>query len=85
MGRLVTAVSGTGGAYRSARPTPIHCRQPSKTSRIPMKLNPEELTVTSFDTAAREDYLSPVTIRTINDPTAATHCYYCPPATLDCY
>jgi hypothetical protein len=51
-----------------------------------MKLNPEELNVTSFDTGAEADYLSPVaTIRTINDPTAATRCYYCPPATLDCY
>jgi DNA-binding LacI/PurR family transcriptional regulator len=50
-----------------------------------MKLNPEDLSVTSFDTGAEADYLSPVTIVTINDPTAATRCYYCPPASSDCY
>jgi hypothetical protein len=48
-----------------------------------MKLNPEELDVTSFDIGAEADYLSP--IRTINDPTAATRCFICPPATSDCY
>jgi hypothetical protein len=54
-----------------------------------MKLNPEELDVTSFDTTvdAVSDtdtsrvVLQPIT--TINDPTAATRCFICPPRTYD--
>ena len=45
-----------------------------------MKLNPEDLVVSSFDTSASvyEPILLPTT-----DPTAETRCYYCPPATMD--
>jgi hypothetical protein len=56
-----------------------------------MKLNPEELTVSSFDTtatAAAAPGTGTVVVRpitTLTDPTAATNCYWCPPATLDCY
>lgn len=49
-----------------------------------MKLNPEDLNVVSFDTtvdAAPGDALQP--ILTINDPTAATRCFICPPITRD--
>ncbi|HEX6368693.1 MAG TPA: hypothetical protein VF006_07170 [Longimicrobium sp.] len=55
-----------------------------------MKLNPEELDVTSFDTtpsaapggdaAAVIQPIAPTT-----DPTAATRCFICPPLTSDCY
>lgn len=45
-----------------------------------MKLNPEELDVTSFDTTvdAAGGTLQPLII---NDPTAATRCFICPPIT----
>ncbi|WP_420127780.1 hypothetical protein [Longimicrobium sp.] len=54
-----------------------------------MKLNPEDLDVLSFDTTAEAvsgaepSRLEPVTIATINDPTAATRCFICPPITYD--
>lgn len=54
-----------------------------------MKLNPEELVVSSFDTS---DLAAPggdagVVFRpiTINDPTAATRCFICPQETYNCY
>lgn len=54
-----------------------------------MKLNPEELDVTSFDTIAPAegdaDTSRQAVIITINDPTAATRCFICPPATYDCW
>jgi hypothetical protein len=53
-----------------------------------MKLNPEDLDVVSFDTTAEavgtdpsREVLQPIT--TINDPTAATRCFICPPRTYD--
>lgn len=52
------------------------------------KLNPEDLTVSSFETTAdalNGQYKIP-TIDTMTDPTAMTNCYYCLPQTLDgCY
>jgi hypothetical protein len=55
-----------------------------------MKLNPEDLDVLSFDTTAADApgtdtaaVIQPIT--TINDPTAATRCFICPPATRDCW
>lgn len=53
-----------------------------------MKLNPEELDVTSFDTTAdaQAEYADIVLqpgLTTINDPTAATRCFICPPRTYD--
>jgi hypothetical protein len=55
-----------------------------------MKLNPEDLDVVSFDTTvdaggdtdtSRVAALQPILI--INDPTAATRCFICPPITRD--
>lgn len=53
-----------------------------------MKLNPEDLDVLSFDTTAgaapdTDAALVVAPITTINDPTAATRCFICPPRTLD--
>jgi hypothetical protein len=52
-----------------------------------MKLNPEELSVSSFDTSpeAAPGSDTAAVIATINDPTAATRCFICPPRTLDCW
>lgn len=49
----------------------------------PIILNVADLEVSSFETSA--DSLSPILPTT--DPTAATRCFYCPPATFDanCY
>jgi hypothetical protein len=47
-----------------------------------MKLNPEELVVTSFDTAA-DAVKAPGTIGPY-EPTPMTYCYWCPPGTFDC-
>ena len=44
-----------------------------------MKLNPEELDVTSFDTSA-EAAISPILTA---DPTAATRCFICPAETYN--
>ncbi len=41
-------------------------------------LNPDELVVTSFETESAAAYPSPITVITINDPTAATRCFICP-------
>jgi hypothetical protein len=52
-----------------------------------MKLNPEELVVSSFETsaaAAGAGALQPIII-TPNDPTAATWCYICPAETERCW
>lgn len=47
-----------------------------------MKLNPEELTVSTFETSGT----SPdVIIAPTTDPTAQTNCYWCPPQSADCY
>jgi histidinol-phosphate/aromatic aminotransferase/cobyric acid decarboxylase-like protein len=53
-----------------------------------MKLNPEELTVSSFETT--EGKLAPadtIIIVNPNDPTGSTWCYICPVRTNDaaCY
>lgn len=53
------------------------------------KLNPEELSVSSFETTADESppaqKYTP-TIDTSTDPTAQTFCFWCPPETFDiCY
>ena len=51
-----------------------------------MKLHPEELDVTSFDTTPQEDEVIGVTIATNpNEPTPATFCRICPERTADCY
>lgn len=55
-----------------------------------MKLNPEELTVTSFETsAAPADADTAVvigpSIQDPNDPTANTWCYICPAETERCW
>jgi hypothetical protein len=53
-----------------------------------MKLNPEDLTVSSFEAtasaAASANALQPIII-TPNDPTAATWCYICPAETERCW
>ena len=55
-----------------------------------MKLNPEELNVTSFDTTPQAvpgsdaaAVLQPIIPTT--DPTAATRCFICPPISYDCW
>jgi hypothetical protein len=55
-----------------------------------MKLNPEELDVTSFDTTASAlpggdaaAVIQPIYPTT--SPTAATRCFICPPISYDCY
>ena len=51
-----------------------------------MKLNPEDLNVLSFDTTAAgggDTDTSRLVIAPINDPTAATRCFICPPITYD--
>jgi hypothetical protein len=53
-----------------------------------MKLNPEELDVTSFDTTAPGAEASAVfqPIRPTTDPTEATRCFICPAETYNyCY
>jgi hypothetical protein len=52
-----------------------------------MKLNPEELNVTSFDTSplAAPGSDTAAIIVTTNDPTAATRCFICPQETYNCY
>ena len=44
------------------------------------KLNPETLTVSSFETSPVLKPQDPLT--TLTDPTAATFCYWCPPETV---
>ena len=46
-----------------------------------MKLNPDDLTVASFQTSESDSLASP---GTSYDPTAMTFCYYCPPRTIGC-
>jgi hypothetical protein len=46
-----------------------------------VKLNPEELAVTSFDTEPEPYYPS---LPGTDGPTPATHCYDCPPASFPC-
>jgi hypothetical protein len=53
-----------------------------------MKLNPEELDVTSFDTTpsavpGTDTAIQPIAPTT--DPTAATRCFICPPLSSDCW
>jgi hypothetical protein len=51
-----------------------------------MKLNPEDLNVVSFDTtvdAVGDSDTAQLAIAPINDPTAATRCFICPPITYD--
>lgn len=48
-----------------------------------MRLDPQDLIVTSFDTEAESDALKLPTIDT-NDPTPATACRWCPPGSTDC-
>ena len=52
-----------------------------------MKLDPEELNVTSFDTTplAAPGSDTAAIIAPTTDPTAATRCFICPPITSDCY
>jgi hypothetical protein len=55
-----------------------------------MKLNPEELTVSSFQTSGPEAAIGktlPTIVIAPNDPTAATMCYHCPVESQDarCY
>jgi hypothetical protein len=46
-----------------------------------VKLNPEALTVTSFDPTPEPYYPS---LPGTDGPTPATHCYDCPPASFPC-
>ncbi|HEU4881875.1 MAG TPA: hypothetical protein VFT45_06515 [Longimicrobium sp.] len=46
-----------------------------------MKLNPEELVVSSFQTSEQEAIIGP---GGTYQPTPQTFCYYCPPKTFDC-
>ena len=46
-----------------------------------MKLNPEELVVSSFQTSEQEAAIGPIGTY---DPTPMTFCYWCPPKTFDC-
>ena len=49
-----------------------------------MKLNPEELEVSSFDTSSDiAAVFQPILPTT--DPTAATRCFICPMETYNCY
>jgi hypothetical protein len=54
-----------------------------------VKLNPEDLNVSSFDTSADALNASAAVVTdplTIKDPTAATRCYICPAETQNyCY
>ncbi|HEX5869121.1 MAG TPA: hypothetical protein VFY65_01830 [Longimicrobium sp.] len=56
-----------------------------------MKLNPEELDVTSFDTTPAAEpgsdaaaVIEPILPATTS-PTAATRCFICPPITYGCW
>lgn len=46
-----------------------------------MKLNPDDLSVTSFDTSASADAIGGPT--GTYQPTPMTYCYWCPPKTID--
>jgi hypothetical protein len=48
-----------------------------------MKLNPEDLTVSSFETEATAIGTGTIVIIKPNDPTANTWCYICPVETQD--
>ncbi len=48
-----------------------------------MKLNPDDLNVTSFDVDGAE--ISPILPTNPNDPTPATWCRICPEGTGNCY
>ena len=52
-----------------------------------MKLDPDDLVVTSFDTTdpAAEAELALATDTCTIFPTPATRCFVCPPATYDCF
>lgn len=50
-----------------------------------MKLNPDDLDVTSFDTGPEEDERLVDTIVSPNEPTPATFCRICPERSTDCY
>lgn len=51
-----------------------------------MKLNPQDLVVSSFDTSLEPDALAlPVRPTTATDPTAETWCYICPEETQNCW
>jgi hypothetical protein len=49
-----------------------------------MTLNPDELEVTSFETAATGSAITLPTIDNPNEPTPMTHCYWCPGETYRC-
>lgn len=50
-----------------------------------MALKAEDLKVESFTTTPIGDKTTlPTIIVNPNEPTPATHCYWCPPGTLDC-
>jgi hypothetical protein len=50
-----------------------------------MKLNPNELRVTSFDTTADTAASTDTLLIPTTDPTDATRCYVCPMETYRCY
>lgn len=55
-----------------------------------MKLNLDDLDVTSFEVTVQSSQSYQYVIGAkepalTTDPTAATRCFYCPPATADCY
>lgn len=50
-----------------------------------MKLNPEHLVVTSFETTAARSAVDALATPTCTVfPTPATQCFICPPVTYDC-
>jgi hypothetical protein len=50
-----------------------------------VKLNPQDVVVTSFATAAGRGVDPVVTDPATDEPTPATHCYVCPEETQDCW
>jgi hypothetical protein len=50
-----------------------------------MKLHPEELQVTSFDTSPELEQDVSTIITPPNEPTPATYCRICPVGTDNCY
>jgi hypothetical protein len=49
-----------------------------------MKLNPDDLSVTSFPTSGTAAEAQLVLATYTCDPTLATRCFICPPLTYDC-
>jgi hypothetical protein len=49
-----------------------------------MKLNPEELVVSSFQTSEAERVIGPGGTIGPYEPTPMTYCYWCPQKTFDC-